>query len=263
MRNNKLQIAIPDGHLMTHICPFLENAGIKLEGYCEEKIDYRPVLKLLSDKAKSYIKRPDLLSFKVIRPQDMPIHVSNSNFDIAISGQDWCEEQMLRFPSSPILFPRVFGNGDKEQEAFKLGFGKVRIVAAIHEKHENSVTDYIMSFRKIKQKEYFRVATEYVYIANDYAKRNNLNPYKIIMTYGATESMIPEDCDMIVENTETGNTIRQNNLKIIDQIMESEACFVVHKGSWESENEIVTDVSKKNLIRDVITLFNDFKSKSP
>jgi ATP phosphoribosyltransferase len=38
------------------------------------------------------------------------------------------------------------------------------------------------------------------------------------MTYGATESLIPEDADMIVENTETGNTLKKNNLKIIDTL---------------------------------------------
>ncbi len=166
----------------------------------------------------------------------MPTHVANANFDLAISGTDRLCEHKLRFPGSPVV------------EKLKLGFGKVRIVAAIHQNHENNIADYIKSFRNKNKKEYFRIATEYVYIANNFAQKNNLNPYKIIMTYGATESMIPEDCDMIIENTETGNTLKKNNLTIIKEVMKSEGCLIISKKSLENEE-------KRDLIQGISSLF--------
>jgi ATP phosphoribosyltransferase len=234
--SKKLNFAIPDGHLMNHVVPFITGAGLILEGYDKSNLNRRPILKLKTNKAKELIKNPDQIAIKVIRPQDMPTHVANANFDLAISGTDWLCEHKLRFPGSPVV------------EKLKLGFGKVRIVAAIHQNHENNIADYIKSFRNKNKKEYFRIATEYVYIANNFAQKNNLNPYKIIMTYGATESMIPEDCDMIIENTETGNTLKKNNLTIIKEVMKSEGCLIISKKSLENEE-------KRDLIQGISSLF--------
>jgi ATP phosphoribosyltransferase len=117
-----------------------------------------------------------------------------------------------------------------------LGFGKVNIVAAVHNSMGASLTDFMESFRAACKDKPLIIASEYVYIADNYAQINNLYPYRIIMTYGATESLIPEDCDMIIENTETGNTLRKNNLKIIDTLdvlgaNESEGCLIASEKS--------------------------------
>ncbi len=241
----KLNLAVPDGHLMVHAMPFITNAGLKLLGYEKANLNRRPELNLLTKKARDLIKRSDLIATKVIRPQDMPTHVANGNFDLALSGSDWFTEHKLRFPSSPIGI------------RLPLGLGRVRIVAAVHQDNPDSITEYIGAFRLKYRKSYFKIATEYVYIANDYAQRHNLNPYKIIMTYGATESMIPEDCEMIVENTETGNTLRKNNLKEIEIIMESEGCLIVNQKSLEDSTELAPGVSKSSLIEGIATLLDD------
>jgi len=238
--SEKLNIAVPDGHLMTHVLPFIKGAGLKLQGYDQADMNRRPVLSAESKEAKALIQDPECIAVKVIRPQDMPTHVANANFDLAVSGIDWLKEHTLRFPSSPV------------QEILPLGFGKVRIVAAIHQDHEDNLSDHINSFRLKNSKKFFRIATEYVYIANNYAFMNNLNPYKIIMTYGATESMIPEDCDMIVENTETGNTLKKNCLREIETIMESEGCLIASRESLE-------DRRKKDLIMKIAKLFEEYK----
>jgi len=71
----------------------------------------------------------------------------------------------------------------------------------------------------------------------------------VIMTYGATESLIPEDCDMIIENTETGNTLTQNRLKIIDTLKilgteKSEGCLIANPKSMKnsSKNKIIEGI---------------------
>ncbi|MBF0451396.1 MAG: ATP phosphoribosyltransferase [Candidatus Magnetomorum sp.] len=217
----KLNLALPDGHQMNHLVPFLEKTGITFNGYEKHPLNRRPTLTCISDQALSLIPRPEQIAAKVIRPQDMPSHVANTNFDIAVTGTDWCKEHRLRFPGSPVV------------ERLKLGFGKVRIVAAAHKDMGNTLDLFIQQFKENNPGKPIRIASEYIYIADDYALRNQLYPYRIIMTYGATESLIPEDADLIIENTETGNTLRKNNLDIVDTIMASEGCIIASEESMK------------------------------
>jgi len=76
----------------------------------------------------------------------------------------------------------------------------------------------------------FRVASEYVNIADKYARDNRLGHYRVIPTWGATEAFLPEDADLLIENTQTGQTIARHNLKIIDTLGESTACLIGHAG---------------------------------
>jgi ATP phosphoribosyltransferase len=71
-----------------------------------------------------------------------------------------------------------------------------------------------------------RVASEYVNIADRYARDNHLGLYRVIPTWGASEAFLPEDADLLIENTQTGRTIARHNLKIIDTIFESSACLI-------------------------------------
>jgi ATP phosphoribosyltransferase len=96
---------------------------------------------------------------------------------------------------------------------------------------------------------YFRIASEYAYIADHYALTHRLNKYQVIMTYGATESLIPEDAEMIIENTETGSTLRKNRLRIIDTLFASEGCLIANTNSLEAPE-------KGNIIRKLETLMN-------
>ncbi|ETR74537.1 MAG: ATP phosphoribosyltransferase [Candidatus Magnetoglobus multicellularis str. Araruama] len=194
---DKLNLALPDGHQMNHLVPFLEKSGISFPGYEKSQLERRPKLICKSDQALSLIPRPEKVTTKVIRPQDMPSHVANANFDLAVTGTDWCNEHRLRFPGSPVV------------ERLKLGFAKVRIVAAAHKDMGNTLNQFIHNFREKNGNRPIRLASEYVYIADNYALLNQLYPYRVIMTYGATESLIPEDADLIIENTETGNTLKK------------------------------------------------------
>ncbi|CAN2043066.1 ATP phosphoribosyltransferase [Candidatus Magnetomoraceae bacterium gMMP-1] len=169
----------------------------------------------------------------------MPTHVANANFDLAISGTDWLKEHKLRFPNSPVT------------GRLNLGFGKVRIVTAVHKDLGDNLDDCIESFRLESKDKYLKIASEYVYIADDYAQKKKLHPYQVIMTYGATESLIPEDCDMIIENTETGNTLRKNNLKIVDTLMHSEGCLIASEESLKIP-------WKKDLIKGIEVLLGNY-----
>ena len=150
---------------------------------------------------------------KVIRPQDMPLQVANNNFDLAITGRDWLTEHKYQFPSSPV------------EELLDLKYGKVRLVAVIS---REVPAENIVDWKKLCQrsKTACRVALEYTNIADYYARNNRLGRYRIIPTWGATEAFLPEDADLLIENTETGGTIARHNLKIIDTLFESTACLI-------------------------------------
>ena len=65
------------------------------------------------------------------------------------------------------------------------------------------------------------------------AGRTNKN-VQILLSFGATEAKPPEDVDAIFDITETGTTIMQNNLKIIDTVMESSAILIANKASLKN-----------------------------
>ena len=80
-----------------------------------------------------------------------------------------------------------------------------------------------------------RIASEYIRIADKYARDNHLGLYRIIPTWGATEAFLPDDADMLIENTETGSTLKRHNLKIIETIFESTACLIANTNALNSK----------------------------
>ena len=204
-----VRLALPDGHQQLPTIQLLNKAGIQIDDYPSAAGNRRPTTNL------------DGVMVKVIRPQDMPLQVANGNFDLAISGRDWLADHLYQFPSSPV------------GELLNLKYGKVRIVAVVSKKL--SVPD-VTALRRLNAERLvpFRVASEYVNIADKYARDNHLGMYRVIPTWGASEAFLPEDADLLIENTETGGTIARHNLKIIDTLFESTACLIIHKDSLSS-----------------------------
>jgi len=191
-------LALPDGHQQLPALRLLSKAGIQIDYNSGNR---RPTINLAG------------VMVKLIRPQDMPLQVANGNFDLAITGRDWLTEHLYQFPSSPV------------RELLDLKFGKVKIVAVISK--DLSVDD-VHSLKQLNTERLvpFRVASEYVNIADNYARDNHLGSYRVIPTWGASEAFVPEDADLLIENTQTGRTITRHNLKIIDTLFESTACLI-------------------------------------
>jgi ATP phosphoribosyltransferase len=199
-QNSALWLALPDGHQQSPTLEFLSKAGIRVEDQFAES--RRPTISLEGVKVK------------VVRPQDMPLQVANGNFDLAITGEDWLYDHFYRFPSSPV------------KEILDLGFGKVRVVAVVSDK---LLVDSPQDLRELLGRgslTTLRVASEYTNIADKYARDNHLSPYRLIPTWGASEAFLPEDADLLIENVQTGRTLAQHNLKIIDTLFESSACLI-------------------------------------
>lgn len=202
MMPDLLYLALPDGHQQHPTMEFLERAGFHVAGYREPLETYRPTAPL------------EGVAIKIIRPQDMPMQVANGNFDLAITGRDWLLDHLCRFPSSPV------------REYVELGFGKVSIVAVVSQELGIETTAQLREMVHQGRFPQLRIASEYVNIADKYARDNHLGRYKVIPTYGATEAFIPEDADILVENTQTGTTLARHGLVPIELLFTSTACLI-------------------------------------
>ena len=214
-----VRLALADGHQQQPTIELLNKAGILVDDYPSSSGKRRPTSNLSG------------VTIKVIRPQDMPLQVANGNFDLAITGKDWLTEHLNQFPASPVV------------ELLDLKFGWVRIVAVVS--NEVPVTD-TGGLRQLwaGQAAPIRVASEYVNIADKYARDNHLGLYRIIPTWGATEAFLTEDADLLIENTQTGSTLARNNLKIIDTLFESTARLIANKDS-------IADTKKRKKIESI------------
>jgi len=219
-----VSLALPDGHQQEPTVALLNRAGIQVDDYPSESGNRRPTSSLAG------------VAIKVIRPHDMPLQVANGNFDLAITGRDWLLEHLYQFPSSPVA------------ELLDLKFGWVRIVAVVGKELAVDGVDSLRQFSAERSLS-LRVASEYVNIADKYARDNHLGMYRVIPTWGASEAFLPEDADLLIENTQTGRTLARHGLKIIDTLFESTACLIgqtgtISSGKREKINSIIETLGR-------------------
>ncbi|GAH76047.1 unnamed protein product, partial [marine sediment metagenome] len=220
-----VRLALPDGHQQLPTLQLLTKAGIHLDDYPSAVRNRRPTTDLPG------------VTIKVIRPQDMPLQVANGNFDLAITGRDWLMEHLYQFPSSPV------------RELLDLKLGKVKIVAVVS-KDLSVANVHGLRVLNAERAVPLRVASEYVNIADKYARDNHLSLYRVVPTWGASEAFLPEDADLLIENTQTGRTLARHNLKIIDTLFQSTACLI------GNTNRVPSSVKEKRIKSIIETLRN-------
>lgn len=174
----------------------------------------KKVLKLLNDSGfgvevdeRVYIPRIEdsEMKAKIMKPQNIPKLVEIGSHDIGFTGNDWVVETQ-----ADVV------------EIMDLHFDKVRIVASVPEELLN--TD--LKDRRIV------VASEYERIASMFLEKEKYN-FILLRTFGATEVFPPDDADMIVDNVSTGRTLKEHNLHIIHNIMESSTRFIANKDAMQ------------------------------
>ncbi len=196
-----LRVALPDGHQQPHVLGALAEAGLSFPGYAEG--ERRP------------LGPRDGIEAKVIRPQDMPQMVALGAFDVAFTGRDCFLEHIYRFPSSPVAV------------AMDLGKGAFNMSAVVSVDLPAETMEEAVAFWQREGRPLIRIASEFVAIADHYARRRHLWRYRVIPTAGASEGFVPEDADLLIEGTETGRTLAENRLKAIDVLFRSTTCVVV------------------------------------
>lgn len=216
-----VRFAIPKGSLEKKARAFLERAGIRPEGYADGSRSYRPDLGI------------EGVETKTMRPQEIPYMLQAGFFDLGISGVDWYYESEVSANVEDLL---------------DLGFGRVDIVLGVSAAWDDvrSAGDLFARFVDSTGTAPLRIWTEYLNLTealvrehtdlepalySPYSRlsvrRSGASPVAIFHSFGATESKPPEDGEAIVDNTETGSTLRANGLKIVDKVLEGSTAHLL------------------------------------
>jgi ATP phosphoribosyltransferase len=174
----------------------------------------------MPDRAYRPVAGVSWLDAKIMKPQNVGELLELGSHDAGFTGIDWIKE-----------------SGAQVEEIMDLGLDRVRVVAAI----PGDKSEAELKTRKLV------AATEYVNLAEAWLLANGYH-YRILRTYGATEVFPPDDADMIIDNTASGQTLRDNGLKIIDTILESSTRFVAGKAA-------MADREKRARIEELAMLF--------
>src|SRR5213080_3167386 len=167
----------------------------------------------ISVTSRSYIPYVDdeEMEIRMIRAQEISRYVEHGYLDCGITGYDWIQE-----------------NGSKIHEIGEFQFSKAtrqpaRWVLAVP---ENSP---IKSVKDLKGK---RIATEVVNLTRKYLRKHKVKA-EVEFSWGATEVKAHELVDAIVEITETGSSLRANNLRIVDTLLVSTPRLIANRAAWK------------------------------
>ena len=233
---SQVKFAIPKGSLEDATFKLLEKSWTKVN---RKDRTYRV-----------FLDDPNII-VKMLRPQEIPTLVSEGLYDVGITGKDWVGE--TNADVKPIL---------------DLEYGKIRLVIAFPDKYSYKNLDAMIA-DYAKKKKILRISSEYLTTAAKFLKecksykkyygskeplivtpwvRLGTNKHvQIHLSFGATEAKPPEDVDAIMDVTETGTTLKQNKLKIVDEVLTSTAHLIAN-------NKSLQDPKKREKIFDIVTL---------
>jgi len=193
--SNLLKLGLPKGSLQESTFHLFAKAGYKI-----------------SSTSRSYFPSIDDAEMKpmLIRAQEMSRYVEDGVLDVGITGRDWVKENASKVEEVAEL---VYA---------KVGLKPVRWVLAV------PADSKIKSAKDLQGK---RIATELVNVTKEYLKKNGVTA-NVEFSWGATEAKPPELADAIIEVTETGSSLRANNLIILETVLESSTVVIVNSAAW-------------------------------
>ena len=199
MKENRkmLRIGLPKGSLQESTLKLFRKAGYHIS------VSGRSYYPIFDDTE---------IEAMLIRAQEMARYVENGILDCGLTGYDWIKEQ----------------NADVKEVAelnyAKEGLRPVRWVIAVP--NESRI-------KTVKDLNGKRIATELVGFTKRYLKSKKIRA-EVDFSWGATEVKPPYLADAIVELTETGSSLRANNLRIVETILQSSTRFISNKKAWQS-----------------------------
>lgn len=198
-----LTFALTKGRLAKKTLELLEQTGIT----CEEMKD--------PDSRKLIFVNEELrLQFFLAKGPDVPTYVEYGAADIGVVGKDTILEE-----------------GRKIYEVLDLGFGKCRMCVCGPESARSLLNG----------QELIRVATKYTNIAKDYFYNQRNQTVEIIKLNGSIElAPIVGLSEVIVDIVETGSTLKENGLVVLEEVCPLSARVVVNPVSMRMENERIT-----------------------
>lgn len=200
-----LTFALGKGRLAEKTLELFEKVGIT----CEEMKD-KNSRKLI------FVNEELKMRFFLAKGPDVPTYVEYGAADIGIVGKDTILEE-----------------GRKLYEVLDLGYGKCRMCVCGPE-----------SARELLQhNQLIRVATKYPNIAKDYFYNKKHRTVEIIKLNGSIElAPIVGLSEVIVDIVETGSTLKENGLKVLEEVCPLSARMVVNQVSMKMENERISEL---------------------
>jgi len=210
---NKLKLGIPKGSLEAKTVDLFKRAGWNIT------YDSRSYFPDVDD---------DELSCTLVRAQEMSRYVEDGTLDMGLTGRDWIiENDSDVYEIQDLIYSKTSAK-------------QARWVLVVREDSP---------LRKIEDLEGKRISTELLHFTKRYFKESGINVH-VEFSWGATEAKVVEGLvDAIVEVTETGSTIRANNLKIIHELMRTNTVLIANHAAWN-------DHWKRQKIEQIRTLLN-------
>jgi ATP phosphoribosyltransferase len=208
----KLILGLPKGSLQEATFQIMKKAGYNVRSG-----------------SRSYLPTVDdpMLDLRLIRAQEISRYVELGMLDAGMTGHDWIVE-----------------NGSDVVEVTELIYAKqgmrpVRWVVAVPNDSP------IKSVKDLQGK---RIATEAVGLTTRYLADNDVEA-EVEFSWGATEVKAPDLVDAIVDLTETGSSLRANNLRIVETVLESTTRLIANKTAWK-------DAAKRTKIEELALLLS-------
>lgn len=202
-----ITFALAKGRLAKHTLSLLEQIGIT----CEEMKDEKTRKLIFVNEELGY-------RFFLSKATDVPTYVEMGAADIGVVGKD-----------------TILEAGRKLYEVLDLNVGKCRMCVAGPESAREKLNDGSL----------IRVASKYPRIAKDYFYNTKHQTVEIIKLNGSVElAPIVGLSEMIVDIVETGSTLKENGLKVLEEICPLSARVVVNEVSMKMEHERITKLVK-------------------
>lgn len=195
MSTQRLKIVLPKGSLQESTYRLFERAGWKI-----------------GSSSRSYFPRVDdpEIEAVLIRAQEIASYVQDGVMDCGLTGRDWVAENDADVVEVATL---VYA----KQEARPVRW----VVAVPNDSNLHTVQD-------LQGK---RIATELVHTTRKFLAEHGVEAH-VEFSWGATEAKVPTLVDAIVDVTETGSSLKANNLRIMTTVIESVTVLIANKDAW-------------------------------
>ena len=215
----ELKLGIPKGSLQDATLSIFKQAGYDI-----------------SVKSRNYFPTidDDEISCMLIRAQEMARYVEGGQLDCGLTGLDWIKENRADVVDITEL---IYA---------KTSFKPIQWVLAVQKDSD------IKSVKDLQGK---TIATEVVNLTTDYLASHGVKA-NVEFSWGTTEVKVPELADAIVEITETGSSLRANNLEIIDTVLETTTRFIANK-------EAYADPAKREKMENIIMMLQSVINAIP
>ena len=193
-----VRLGLPKGSLQESTFALMAKAGWKI-----------------ATSSRSYLPRVDdpELELRLIRAQEISRYVEHGFLDAGLTGADWIAEND----------------------------SAVQVVAEIaYSKQTTSPARWVLAVpndspvKSVKDLEGKRIATEVVQLTKRWLKKQGVHA-EVEFSWGATEVKAPELVDAIVELTETGSSLKANNLRIVEELVRSYPQLIANKQAWKND----------------------------